>query len=174
MFILAWSVGGELRRGPDFLKEYNQIRPWFGCFVAVAAECAMKHIKEILHVRPSDSLPLLPACCEHTTLHFCRPSSQSWLHQVAFPCPVRSWVWIAELAAILYGVTIKLFLTLFNGKAMGGGGKEEIESAYTLLKILELSCDRIQQIVIKYKPEPELPLSSVSSSTKLSGIWDPL
>lgn len=51
---------------------------------------------------------------------------------------------------------------------MGGGGKEEIESAYTLLKILELSCDRIQQIVIKYKPE--LPLSSVSSSTKLSGI----
>lgn len=83
-------------------------------------------------------------------------------------------MWIAELAAILYGVTIKLFPTLFNGEAMGGGDKEEIESAYTLLKILELSCDRIQQIVIKYKPEPELPLSSVSSSTKLSGIWDPL
>lgn len=37
-------------------------------------------------------------------------------------------------------------------------------------EMLELSCDRIQQIVIKYKPEPELPLSSVSSSTKLSGI----
>lgn len=142
------------------------------------AECAMKSVKEIVCVRLDDSLPLSPCVLwiRHT-LHFCRPSSQSWSHQVAFPCPVsRSWVWIAELAAILYEVTIKLFSTLFSGEAGGGGGgdKEEIESAYTLLKILELSCDRIQQIVIKYKPEPELPLSSVSSSTKLSGIWDPL
>lgn len=44
-------------------------------------------------------------------------------------------------------------------------------NAFTLLKILELFCDRIQQIIIKYKlPEPELPLSHTSSSTKLSGI----
>lgn len=67
---------------------------------------------------------------------------------------------------------LSFFLPFSVGKLGrgGGGDKEEIESAYTLLKILELSCDRIQQIVIKYKPEPELPLSSVSSSTKLSGI----
>lgn len=81
---------------------------------------------------------------------------------------IHSWESIAEFAAILYRVTIKLFLTLFYGEAVGWVRKKL--SAYTWLKILELSSDRIQQIVIKYKPEPELPLSSVSLSTKLSGI----
>lgn len=66
--------------------------------------------------------------------------------------------------------SVKLFLILFCGEAIGWVGKEEIWSAHTLLKMLKLPCDRIQQIVIKYKLEPELPLRSVSSSTKLSGI----
>lgn len=41
-------------------------------------------------------------------------------------------------------------------------------------EMLELSCDRIQQIVIKYKPEPELPLSSVFLKHKALRHMTPL
>lgn len=129
--------------------------------------------------------------CIETILHMCTLNSHlptlllyavniPHLHTSAGPAPVV-WsigllflvlsvhrLWIAELAAILGGVTLSFFLPFLWGSSRMG--KKKIQSAFTFLKILEPSYDRIQQIVIKYKPEPELPLSSVSLSTKLSGI----
>lgn len=135
----------------------------------------MKCIKEILHMCTLITLaPLfsLRAVCTPDRCTSAGPAPRACCTRLPFlVLSIHSQVWIAELAAILYWVTIKLFLTLFYGEAIGWVRRKL--SAYTLLKILELSCDRIQQIVIKYEPEPELPLSSVSSSTQLSGTWDP-
>lgn len=176
VIFLAWSVDGKWGRGAGIfeIKEYSQIYSWFGCFVAVA-ECAMKCI-EILHIctlithAPLFSLRAVNTPDRHTSAGLAHRAGCTRLPFLVLS--VHSWVWIAELAAILYGVTIKLFLTLFYGETVGWVRRKL--NAYTSLKILEVSCDRIQQIIIKYKPEPELPLSSVSSSTKLSGIWDSL
>lgn len=56
----------------------------------------------------------------HQTAIFCRSSSQSICTRLPFlVLSVCNWMWIDELAAILYGVTIKLFLTLFCGQTMG-------------------------------------------------------
>lgn len=135
--------------------------------------CYEVHKTSSSYAHPNRSRSPLPCVLwAHQTATLCRPSSARCTRLPFLVLSIHSWVWVAELAAILYGVTIKLFLTLFYGEAVGWVRRKL--SAYTLLKILELSSDSIQQIVIKYKPEPELPLSSVSSSTKLSGIWDPL
>lgn len=178
MIFLAWSVGGAWGRSADFfeIKVYSEIHSLFVFFFFFwcGRMCYEMRKRNSSYVHPNYP-PLFSLHAANTPDHYTSagPAHRACCTRLPFlVLSIHSWVWITEVAAILYGVTIKLFLTLLYGETIGWIRRKL--SAYSLLKILELSCDRIQQIVLKYKPEPELPLSSVSSSTKLSGIWDPI
>lgn len=122
-FSLPWSVHRRLGRGKDAfeIEEYSQIRSWFGDFVAVP-ECARKCVKAVLHACPVVAQPRPRPCVLWTCWppHFCRSSSCSSLHQVAFPSPVNPWLgvncWISCYNSM---ESVKLFLTLFCGEAIG-------------------------------------------------------
>lgn len=103
-------------------SECSQRHSWVGGFVAVA-ECAMKCIEEILHVCPLITQPpLLSLRAVDTPGHHASAGLAHGARCTRLPflvLSVHSRVWIAELAAMLYGLTVKLFLTVFYGEAIG-------------------------------------------------------
>lgn len=92
---------------------------WFCC--SGGRMCYEMHKRNSIWAPSLLSLPSSPVCYEST-----RPPYSAGLAPRAFApgclflvLSVCDWMWIDELAAILYGVTIKLFLTLFCGQTMG-------------------------------------------------------
>lgn len=87
------QVGSWGRAQTSLKSNSSQLHSWLGGFVAVAG-CAMKGVKEappLCTLVPQPPLVSLRAAALPPP-HFCRASSRSSLHQVAFPSPVNPWL----------------------------------------------------------------------------------